>query len=54
MRSLRSGCVITVLVIGAIVMLPVPGHGQESTMSGTITDADSKDPPDCSLKNCAP
>ena len=39
MRSLRSGCVITVLVIGAIVMLPVPGHGQESTMSGTITDS---------------
>jgi len=39
MRSLRSGCVITLLVIGAIVMLPVPGHGQESTLSGTITDS---------------
>src|SRR5919204_2025232 len=40
MRSLRSG-VITLLVIGAIVMLPVPGHGQESTLSGTITDSTS-------------
>jgi len=27
------------LVIGAILMLPIPGHGQESTMSGTVTDS---------------
>src|SRR2546425_11803915 len=39
MRSLRSGYVFTALVaIGAILMLPVRGHAQESTVSGTVTD----------------
>src|SRR5437867_12356102 len=39
MRSLKSGYVFTALVvIGAILMLPVRGHAQESTVSGTITD----------------
>src|SRR5207247_11209045 len=39
MRILRSSCVFTVLVtIGAILMLPVRGHAQESTVSGTLTD----------------
>src|SRR5437762_12579484 len=39
MRSLRSGYVFTALVaIGAILMLPVRGHAQESTVSGTLTD----------------
>src|SRR5205809_3706956 len=40
MRSLRSCCVITpFLVIGAIMMLPVLGHAQESTINGTVTDS---------------
>src|SRR5437016_3536436 len=40
MRSLRSCCVITpLLVIGAIVMLPVSGHAQESTINGSVTDS---------------
>src|SRR5881396_2313938 len=40
MRSLRSCCVITpFLVIGAIVMLPILGHAQESTINGTVTDS---------------
>ncbi|PYR98899.1 MAG: hypothetical protein DMG16_19745 [Acidobacteria bacterium] len=39
MRSLRSGYVFTALVaIGAILMLPVWGYAQESTVSGTVTD----------------
>src|SRR5881396_2185692 len=39
MRSLKSGYVFTALVaIGAILMLPVSGHAQESTVSGTLTD----------------
>src|SRR5213594_2261126 len=39
MRSLKSGYVFTALVvIGAILMLPVRGHAQESTVSGTLTD----------------
>src|SRR6266568_5426992 len=39
MRSLRSGYVFTALVvIGAILMLPICGHAQESTVSGTLTD----------------
>src|SRR5437867_13208688 len=39
MRSLRSSYVFTALVtIGAILMLPVRGHAQESTVSGTLTD----------------
>src|SRR5437870_8344583 len=39
MRSLRSGYVFTALVaIGAILMVPVCGHAQESTVSGTVTD----------------
>ncbi len=39
MRSLKSGYVFTALVvIGAILMLPVRGHAQESTVSGTVTD----------------
>src|SRR3989449_9750839 len=39
MRSLRSGYVFTALVaIGAILMLPVCGHAQDSTVSGTVTD----------------
>src|SRR5881396_67946 len=39
MRSLKSGYVFTTLVvIGAILMLPVSGHAQESTVSGTVTD----------------
>src|SRR5947207_10220229 len=39
MRSLRSGYVFTALVvIGAILMLPVSGHAQESTVGGTVTD----------------
>src|SRR5947208_5572963 len=39
MRSLKSGYVFTALVaIGAILMLPVSGHAQESTVSGTVTD----------------
>ncbi len=40
MMSLRSCCVITpFLVIGAIVMLPILGHAQESTINGTVTDS---------------
>ena len=40
MRSLRSCCVITpLLVIGAIVMLPILGHAQESTINGSVTDS---------------
>src|SRR2546425_1862520 len=39
MKSLRSCCVVTLLVIGAIVMVPTLGHGQESTMSGTVSDS---------------
>jgi len=40
MKYLRGCSVVTsLLVIGAILMLPVPGHGQESTMSGTVTDS---------------
>src|SRR5438132_8150124 len=39
MRNLKSGYVFAVLVvIGAILMLPVSGHAQESTVSGTVTD----------------
>src|SRR2546428_7495981 len=39
MRSLKSGYVFTALVvIGAILMLPICGHAQESTVSGTLTD----------------
>src|SRR5438552_18352078 len=39
MRSLRSSYVFTALVtIGAILMLPICGHAQESTVSGTLTD----------------
>src|SRR5881409_526437 len=39
MRSVRSGYVFTALMaIGAILMLPVSGHAQESTVSGTVTD----------------
>src|SRR3989449_10853089 len=39
MRSVRSGYVFTALVaIGAILMLPVCGHAQDSTVSGTVTD----------------
>src|SRR5436189_3600873 len=39
MRSFRSSYVFTALVtIGAILMLPVRGHAQESTVSGTLTD----------------
>ena len=39
MRSLRSGYVFTALVaIGVILMLPICGHAQESTVSGTLTD----------------
>src|SRR5213596_3595423 len=39
MRSLKSGYVFTALVaIGAILMLPVSGHAQESTVGGTVTD----------------
>src|SRR5205809_6662222 len=39
MRSLKSGYVFAVLVvIGAILMLPVSGHAQESTVGGTVTD----------------
>src|SRR6266567_7624789 len=39
MRRLRSGCVFTALVvIGAILLLPVLGYAQESTVSGTVTD----------------
>src|SRR2546425_3592768 len=39
MRGLRSGYVFTALVaIGAILMLPVCGHAQDSTVSGTVTD----------------
>src|SRR5216117_3113119 len=39
MRSLRSGYVFTALVaIGAILMMPVCGQAQESTVSGTVTD----------------
>src|SRR5438874_654543 len=38
-RSVRGGYVFTALVaIGAILMLPVRGHAQESTVSGTLTD----------------
>src|SRR2546430_13696486 len=38
-RSVRSGCVFTALiVVSAILMLPVRGHAQESTVSGTVTD----------------
>src|SRR5262249_55032680 len=38
MRSLQSGYVFTALVvIGAILMLPVRGHAQGSTVSGTVT-----------------
>ena len=40
MRSLRSCCVITpLLVIGAIVMLPILGYAQESTINGSVTDS---------------
>jgi len=40
MKNLRGCSVVTpLLVIGAILMLPVPGHAQESTMSGTVTDS---------------
>src|SRR5437764_10748118 len=39
MKSLRSCCVVPLLVIGAIVMVPILGHSQESTMTGTVTDA---------------
>src|SRR5438093_2929376 len=39
MRSLRSGYVFTALVaIGAILMLPVCGHAQDSTVGGTVMD----------------
>src|SRR3989454_4751417 len=39
MRSLRSGYVFPALVaIGAILMLPVCGHAQDSTVSGTVPD----------------
>src|SRR5436309_13655900 len=39
MRSLRSSYVFGALVaIGAILMLPICGHAQESTVSGTVTD----------------
>src|SRR5881409_1448806 len=39
MRSLKSGYVFTALVvIGAILMLPVCGRAQDSTVSGTVTD----------------
>src|SRR5439155_895519 len=39
MRSLRSGYVFPALVaIGAILMLPICGHAQESTVGGTVTD----------------
>src|SRR5439155_23354802 len=39
MRSLRSSHVFTALVtIGAILMLLICGHAQESTVSGTLTD----------------
>src|SRR3989442_14737318 len=39
MRSVRSGYVFTALVaIGAILMLPVCGNAQDSTVSGTVTD----------------
>src|SRR5881296_901780 len=39
MRRLKSGYVFTALMaIGAILMLPVSGHAQESTVSGTVTD----------------
>src|SRR5207249_6405688 len=39
MRSLKSGYVFTALVaIGAILMLPICGHAQESTVGGTVTD----------------
>ena len=38
-RSVRGGYVFTALVaIGAILMLPVCGHAQDSTVSGTVTD----------------
>jgi len=37
---MRSCYVITpLLVIGAIVLAPVLGHAQESTVSGTVTDS---------------
>src|SRR2546425_11113263 len=39
MRGLRSGYIFTALVaIGAILMLPVCGHAQDSRVSGTVTD----------------
>src|SRR2546422_215155 len=39
MRSVGSGYVFGALVaIGAILMLPICGHAQESTVSGTVTD----------------
>ena len=39
MRSVRSGYVFTALVaIGAILMLPVCGHAQDSTVGGTVMD----------------
>src|SRR5262245_9443928 len=39
MRRPRSGYLFTaLLVIGAILMLPVCGHAQESTVSGTVMD----------------
>src|SRR5215471_17837444 len=40
MKSLRSGSVFAVLLVaGAILMLPVLGQAQESTVSGTVTDS---------------
>src|SRR5262252_9490710 len=40
MRSLRSGNVFAVLVVvGTILMLPVLGQAQESTVSGTVMDS---------------
>ena len=38
-RSVRSGYVFTALVaFGAILMLPVCGHAQDSTVGGTVMD----------------
>src|SRR5207237_5311365 len=39
MKSRRSCCVVPLLVIVAIVILSAAGHSQESTMSGTVSDA---------------
>jgi hypothetical protein len=42
MGSLRSCYFFTALIaIGAILMLPIPGYGQDATVSGTVTDATS-------------